>query len=65
MRMVICGRGCDCDGPAFNCRARRRVRAMVLFLSRRLVLVTALVDTSESDTRILARSPCYDVTGGQ
>ena len=44
MRLVVCGRRCGCVGPAYSCRVRRRVRVMVLLLSRRLVLVTAAVD---------------------
>ena len=50
-RLEVSGRGCGCVGPAFNCRARRRVRAMVLFLSRRLVLVTAAVNVCLSVSR--------------
>ena len=44
MRLVVSGRGWGCVGPAYNCRVRRRVRMMVLLLSRRLLLVTAAVN---------------------
>ena len=44
MRLVVSGRGYGCVSQAYSCRARRRVRVMVLLLSRRLVLVTAAVN---------------------
>ena len=47
-RLVVRERGCGCVGPAFNCRARRRVRVMVLLLSRHLVLATVAVNVCGS-----------------
>jgi hypothetical protein len=40
MRLVVCGRGCSCVGPACSCCVRRRGSVMELLLSRRLVLGT-------------------------
>ena len=44
MPLEVVGRGCGCIGPSCSCRVWRRVRAMVLLLSRRLILVTAAVN---------------------
>ena len=44
MRLVVSGRRCDCVRPVCSCRMRRRVLAMVLLMSRRLVLVAATVN---------------------
>ena len=44
MRLVVRGRGCGCVGPGCTCRVQRRVSVMVLLLSRRVALVTAVVN---------------------
>jgi hypothetical protein len=42
MRLLVTGRRCGCVSPACSCRVRRRVRVMVLLLSRHFVIDTVV-----------------------